>query len=84
MSNAVFFMRERISEELDLDYKQRRYFIITNKFLETTVHPHPIIEDDVLDYNGEIFEQFESSLVDHERLTEILDESKSQNIYTIE
>ena len=43
--------------------------------METTVHPHLIIENDVLECNGVILEQFETSLDDHESLMEILDES---------
>ena len=74
--NTVFFMRERINKELELDYQSRSYSITTNKFLGTTVHPHPILEDDVLDCNGEIMDQFEDSVDDYVKLTEILDECK--------
>ena len=68
-------MKQRIDEELELDQEERSFSIITNKFLGTTVHPHPLIEEDILDCSGRIVEQFESSLDNHENLKEILDES---------
>ena len=40
-------MKQRIDEELELDQEERSFSIITNKFLGTTVHPHPLIEEDI-------------------------------------
>jgi len=75
MSNAVFFMKQKIEDELDQDIEERQFSILTNKFLGTTVCPHPITEEDVLDCNGGLSEQFENTLDDHDNLEEILDES---------
>ena len=36
-----------------------------------TVNPHPINEDDILDCNGEVEDDFESCLDDHQRLSSI-------------
>ena len=41
------------------------------------MHPHPITEDDILDFIGVIPEQFEDSLDDQEKLMKILDEFES-------
>ena len=37
MSNAVFFMRKRIEEDLEVDLEERSFSIVTNKFIGTTV-----------------------------------------------
>ena len=42
--------------------------------IQTTVHLYPINEDDVLNWNGAVPQQFESSLDDHENLLDIEDE----------
>jgi len=73
MSNAVFLIREQIMENLDDEIEQRCYGIRTNEKLGLTVNPHPIIEEDIIDCNGEIEDDFESSLDDHERLNLILE-----------
>ena len=44
--------------------------MVTNKFLGTTVHFHPIIKNDVLECNGVISEQVETLLDDHEKILE--------------
>ena len=36
MSNAVF-MRKRIEEDLEVELEERSFFIVTNKFIGTTV-----------------------------------------------
>jgi len=41
MSNAVF-MRKRIEEDLEVELEERSFSIVTNKFIGTTVEPHPI------------------------------------------
>ncbi len=73
MSNAVFLIREQIMENLDDEIEQRCYGIRTNEKLGLTVNPHPIIEEDIIDCNGDIEDDFESSLDDHERLNVILE-----------
>ena len=47
----------------------------TNKFLWTIVHPYPITEEDIMDCNGRVPEQFESSLDDQENLLDIIESS---------
>lgn len=39
-----------------------------------TVNPYPINEEDLMDCNGEIPEQFEESLDDHKKLQNLLEE----------
>ena len=56
MSNAVFFMRKKLDEEFEAGFEERRFSLVTNKFLSTTVHPHPISRDDVLDCKRLILE----------------------------
>ncbi|MBZ5782037.1 hypothetical protein K8366_23975, partial [Klebsiella aerogenes] len=62
MSNAVFLIREQIYEEMDAGYEDRCFSIKTDRRLGFTVNPHPINEDDILDSNGIVPEQFEESL----------------------
>ncbi len=47
--------------------------IRTNEKLGLTVNPHPIIEEDIIDCNVEVEDDFESSLDDHEKLNLILE-----------
>ena len=47
--------------------------MITNKILGTTVQPHPITRDDILDFDGKIPEQFEDTTDDPDQLMMILD-----------
>ena len=51
--------------------RQKIFSMVTNKFLGTTVHFHPIIKNDVLECNGVISEQVETLLDDHEKILEI-------------
>ena len=48
--------------------EMRCFSITTDKRLGITVNPYPINEEDVLDCDGEIPEQFEESLDDHKKL----------------
>ena len=73
MSNAVFLIRERILEDMNDEVEQRCYAITTNEKLGLTVNPHPINEEDIIDCNGEVEDDFESSLDDHQRLSSILE-----------
>ena len=73
MSNAVFLIRERIMEELEMEWEERCYSIRTNEKLGLTVNPYPIKREDIEDCNGETEEDFEESLDDHEKLTSILE-----------
>ena len=73
MSNAVFLIRERIMENMDDEVEQRCYAIMTNEKLGLTANPHPIIEEDIIDCNGEVEDDLESSLDDHQRLNSILE-----------
>ena len=68
MSNAVFFVRDQIHQSLDAVSEMRCFSITTDKRLRITVNPYPINEDDVLDCDSEIQEQFEESLDDHKKL----------------
>ena len=77
MSNAVFFVRDQIHESLDAVSEMRCFSITTDKRLGITVNPYPINEEDVLDCDGEIPEQFEESLDDHEKLLSLLEDSYS-------
>ena len=77
MSNAVFLVRDQIHERLDIESEMRCFFITKDKRLRITVNPYPINEEDVLDCNGEIPEQFEKSLDDHEKLLNLLEESNT-------
>jgi len=71
MLNAVFLIRER--KEMDAEMEQRCYAIGTKEKLGLTVNPHPINEDDILDCNGEVEDDFESCLDNHQRLSSILE-----------
>ncbi|XP_023338403.1 uncharacterized protein LOC111709050 isoform X1 [Eurytemora carolleeae] len=73
MSNAVFLIRERILEDMNEEVEQRCYAITTNEKLGLTVNPHPINEEDIVDCSGEVEDDFESSLDDHQRLNSILE-----------
>ncbi len=50
------------------EVEQRCYAITTNEKLGLTVNPHPINEEDIIDCNGEVEDDFGSSLDDHQRL----------------
>ena len=73
MSNAVFLIRERIMEELEIESEERCYSIRTNEKLGLTVNPYPISKEDIEDCCGETAEDFEDSVDDHERLISILE-----------
>ena len=75
MSNAVFLIRNQVDDEVFEHREDRCYSITTNRGLGLTVNPYPINEDDILESNGMIPEQFEESLDDHEKLLDLLDES---------
>ena len=77
MSNAVFFVRDQIHEGLDEMSERRCFPITTDKRFGITVNPYPINEEDILDCDGEISEQFEESLDDHEKLLSLLEDSYS-------
>ena len=62
-----------MEEMLDSDHEVRRFSMITNKILGTTVQPHPITRDDILDFDGKIPEQFEDTTDDPDQLMMILD-----------
>ena len=72
MSNAVFFMREQVHERLRMDPEQRCFSITVNEKLGTTINPYPINEEDLIDCDGIIPEQFEESLDDHDKLLDLL------------
>ena len=72
MSNVVFFMREQVHESLRMDSEERCFSITVNKKLGITVNPYPINEEDLIDCNGIIPEQFEESLDDHDKLLDLL------------
>ena len=67
MSNAVFLKRERIFEELQTETEERGL----------SVNPYPINRDDILDCGGEIIEDLEDSLDEHDKLLEILDDQEN-------
>ena len=67
-------MRDQIHETLDTEPEMRCFSITTDKRFGTTVNPYSINKEDVLDCNGEIPEQFEESLDDHENLQNLLEE----------
>jgi len=75
MSNAVFLIRNQIDDEIFEHREARCYSITTNRGLGLTINPYPINEDDILESNGMIPEQFEESLDDHEKLLDLLDDS---------
>ena len=77
MSNAVFFMREQVHENLEMESEKRCFSIITDMRYGTTINPYPITEEDLMDCNGEVPEQFEESLDDHEKLLDLLSESNT-------
>ena len=66
MSNAVFLIRERIFEELQTETEERGL----------SVNPYPINRDAILDCGGEIIEDLEDSLDEHDKLLEILDDQE--------
>ena len=70
MLNAVFLIRERILEDQESKFKERCNSIRTNEKLGLTINPYPINREDVLDFNGEIEDEFEDSLHGHKKLTE--------------
>ena len=72
MSNAVFFMREQVHERLRMNSEQRCFSITVNDKLGTTINPYPINEEDLMDCDGIIPEQFEESLDDHDKLLDLL------------
>ena len=72
-----FFMRDQIHETLEEEPEMRCFSIATDKRFGTTVNPHPITKDDILDCNGEVPEQFEESLDHHEKLMDLLQECKT-------
>ena len=76
MSNAVFFMRKRIEEDLKVELEERSFSIVTNKFIGTTVEPHPISECDIIDCNGLLPDQFENTRDDDDHLLRIMDDSE--------
>ena len=73
MSNAVFLIREKVYEDFELETESRCFSITTDRKLGFTVSPHPIGEEDIQDSYGEVPEQFEESLDDHERLLDLLE-----------
>ena len=73
MSNAVFLIRERILEDMNDEMEERCYAITTNEKLGLTINPHPINEEDIVDCSGEVEDDFEASLDDHQRLNSILE-----------
>ena len=77
MLNAVFFMREQVHENLEMESEKRCFSIITDMRYGTTINPYPITEEDLMDCNGEVPEQFEESLDDHEKLLDLLSESNT-------
>ena len=64
MSNAVFLIREKIYEDLEMITEERCYSIKTNEKLGLSINPYPINEEDIQDCDGEIPEDFEDSLDD--------------------
>ena len=77
MLNAVFFMREQVHENLEMESEKRCFSIITDMRYGTTINSYPITEEDLMDCNGEVPEQFEESLDDHEKLLDLLSESNT-------
>ena len=73
MSNAVFLIREKMMEELEVEPEERCYSIRVNEKLGLTVNPYPISKEDIEDCCGEIAEDFEDSMDDHEKLVSMLD-----------
>jgi len=73
MSNAVFLIREKMMEELEIETEERCYSIRVNEKLGLTVSPYPISKEDIEDCCGEIVEDFEDSMDDHEKLESVLD-----------
>ena len=63
--------------DLDTEIEERYYSIRTNEKLELTVNPYPRNREDIEDYNGEMEEEFEESLDDHERLISILEDQEN-------
>ena len=70
-------MRGRIQQEFEDGFEERCFSIITNKFLGTTVQPHPIFEYDVFDCDKLIPDQFEDTTDDDDHLIRIMDESET-------
>ena len=78
-----FFMRDQVHETLEIEPEMRCFSIVTDKTLGTTINPYPINEEDLLDCDGEVPEQFEESLDDHEKLLNLLEDSYSLcNVHT--
>ena len=55
-------------ENVEMELEERCFSIVTDKRYGTTINPYPITEEDLMDCNGKIPEQFEESLDDHEKL----------------
>ena len=66
-----------ILRDLDTEIEERYYSIRTNEKLGLTVNPYPRNREDIEDYNGEMEEEFEESLDDHERLSILEDQENS-------
>ena len=64
-------------ENVEMELEERCFSIVTDKRYGTTINPYPITEEDLMDCNGKIPEQFEESLDDHEKLLDLLSESNT-------
>ena len=67
----------RIFEDLDTEIEERCYSIITNEKSRLSVNPHPLNREDILCCKGEILDDFEESLNDHEKLIEMLEDQEN-------
>ena len=65
-------MRKQVHERLRMDPEQRCFSITVNDKIGTTINPYPINEEDLMDCDGIIPEQFEESLDDHDKLLDLL------------
>jgi len=77
MSNAVFLIRQRIFQELEIELEERFSSMRTNKKLGLTVNPFPINGEDIMDCNGEIEEELEDLLDNHEKLRSVLEDQEN-------
>ena len=77
MSNAVFLIRQRIFQELEMELEEQFYSMRTNKKLGLTVNPYPINGEDIMDCNGEIEEELEDLLDNHEKLRSVLEDQEN-------
>ena len=62
-------------ENIEMELEERCFSIVTDNRYGTTINLYPITEEDLMDCNGEVPEQFEESLDDHEKLLDLLSES---------